>query len=65
VQATLPEAGEMVAQQGIGSERQVRAVLFGRAERDHDRVTTAVELRSDLRPGQPIELDSAHSAPSL
>lgn len=40
----------VIAQQGIGGQRQVWAVLLGRSERDHDCVPAALDLGLDLRP---------------
>jgi hypothetical protein len=51
------------ADQGVGRQRHVRAVLLSGAERDDDGVATRVALGLDLRPGHAIQLDGAHATP--
>ena len=38
IQSIGNHPGKMVAEQGVGGQRQVRTVLLRRAERDHNRV---------------------------
>ena len=56
------QAGEVVAEQRVGGERQVQPVLLGRPERDHHGVAPGRDLVAYLGPGQLVQLDDAHAA---
>ena len=47
--------GELVAQERIGSERQMRSVLLGGTERYDDRIPPGVEVAPDLWPCHEID----------
>ena len=53
-------AREVIAQQGVGRQRQVATVLLGGPEGQHDGVAPGVDLRPDLRPCERVELDRGH-----
>ena len=57
VEALGELTGEVIAEQGVGGQRHVVAVLLGGAEGDHHGVAPTVELRLDLGPGQLVELE--------
>jgi hypothetical protein len=62
VEAVGDQPREMIAEQRIGGQGQVRAVLLGGAERDHDGVAPCLDRSPDLGPRHPIQLDRTHSA---
>jgi hypothetical protein len=51
--------GEVIAEQRVGGQRHVVAVLLRGAEGDHHRVAPSAKLRLDLGPGQLVELERA------
>jgi hypothetical protein len=62
VEALGHHTREVVAEQRVGGERHMRAVLLRGAKRDDDGVAPALLLCLDLRPGHAIQLDCAHAS---
>ncbi len=50
-------ACEVIAEQRVGGQGHMVAVLLGGAEGDHHRLAPSAELRLDLGPGQLVELE--------
>ena len=63
IQVVSDQPSEVISEQRIGGQRQVRTMLLGGAEGDDHGVPTLPELLSHVLPRHPVQRGRAHRAP--
>src|SRR5438093_11506566 len=62
IESLRDRAPELVAEDRVGPEREVVAMLLDGSEREHDRVPTGVDLGLQLGPADRVEVECCQSS---